>query len=84
MGMRPRRPRDQELNVKEESSLSDVGLMTLAIRECEEMILSLAAKRRKKVNYLVERGFTFVRIAQACGVSENAVYKIMRDTKREM
>lgn len=71
--------RSAEPTQREATALQDVALMTMAIREYQEGIVSVATKRKKRVAYLCAQGFTYAVIAEAVGLSENGIYKIMRE-----
>jgi hypothetical protein len=75
--MAKRKVAGSELSADEKIALAETGLQTMMIREHQDQILALAAKRRVRVQFLRDRGVTFVKIAEAMGTSENAAYKVL-------
>lgn len=66
---------------RDEKDLADVYLLTEMIREHERQIRDLARKRRAKINRLRAHRITFREIAASTGITEQAVFKIVRQGK---
>ena len=64
--------------------LNDVKVLTDAIREHQNQIQDLGKRRKQTILRLRKQRITYREIAQAMGVSEQLIYKIIRnDIDRE-
>ena len=64
--------------------LNDVKVLTDAIREHQNQIQDLGKRRKQTILRLRKQRITYRQIAQAMGVSEQLIYKIIRnDIDRE-
>jgi len=59
-------------------SLDEVAFLTQAMRHHQEQITELGKKRREKILALREKKTTHREIAEAMGVTEQSVMKIVR------
>lgn len=59
--------------------LSDVKVLTDAIREHQNQIQDLGKRRKQTILRLRKQRITYREIAEAMGVSEQLIYKIIRD-----
>lgn len=63
------------------TGLEEVRLLTSMIREHQRAILQLARKRRARIVKLREHRITYREIAEAMGVTEQNVFKILKETR---
>lgn len=61
-----------------ENGLRTVAMLTSAMRFKETEIAALAEKRYAKVLWLREQKVTYAQLAEAMGISEVRVYKVLR------
>lgn len=59
--------------------LDEVKIMTVAIREHQNSIHELGQRRKQLILRLRKQRITYREIAQAMGVSEQLIYKIIKD-----
>lgn len=66
---------------QQELDLQEVGAITRMIRNHEQAIVDLSKTRTKIFIRLWKRRTPYSKIAQVCGVSEQAIYNLLRETK---
>lgn len=71
-------PETEAVRKQDEKDLADVHLLTEMIREHQRQIITLGKKRREKINRLRSNRITFREIAEAMGITEQAVFKIIQ------
>lgn len=70
-----------DVEKRDVNGLEEVRLLTSMIREHQRAILQLARKRRTRIVKLREHRITYREIAEAMGVTEQNVFKILKDTR---
>lgn len=73
-----------DVDKRDASGLEEVRLLTSMIREHQKAIVQLAKKRRGKIVRLREHRITYREIAEAMGVTEQNVFKILKERKDEV
>jgi DNA invertase Pin-like site-specific DNA recombinase len=68
-----------EANQLDGKGLEEVKIMTAAIREHQSSIHDLGKRRKQLILRLRKQRITYREIATAMGVSEQLIYKIIRD-----
>lgn len=66
---------------QQELDLKEVGAITRMIRNHEQAIVDLSRTRTKIFVRLWKRRTPYSRIAEVCGISNQAVYNLLRETK---
>ena len=69
---------EDDMDKRDLDGLDEVQALTNMMREHAEAIARLGKRRRKTVLKLREHRVTYREIAESMGVSEQAVYKIIR------
>jgi len=70
-----------DVDKRDLNGLEEVRLLTSMIREHQRAILQLAKKRRTRIVKLREHRITYREIAEAMGVTEQNVFKILKETR---
>lgn len=68
---------------RDQSGLEEIRLLTSMIREHQKAIVQLSKKRRGRIVRLREHRITYREIAEAMGVTEQNVFKILKDGSKD-
>ena len=76
------RTRERFISDDDKATLTTVGEMTEKIRDHQDAITTIAEQRRVLVRQLRDRRITYREIAEAMGLTQQSVYKTVREPQR--